>query len=198
MTMVNNFRLIVSGFELNATCHILTDEQARRAIDIQQTHPEGTLSSIGYEIEQILAGFYLFQDNIWSISRPLINNSLSFRLVDHNGKSIETFSMKEMTNRLDIDHTLKSEKRVILPNKSKQNMLLYYEENKGDVCAFKISASDIPTPKEFNYLKGKMQTPDGFFEYIAGVFYNDEELLISYDDQDVAGKTSLMKLWVPD
>ncbi len=196
--MAKKLQLIVSGFELNATCHILTMKQSLRLIEIQKKNPKGNLSSIGYEIEQILQGFYLFQDNAWSISKPLINDALSFRLLDENENIIENFSLKQMTNILDVNHKIKLEKYVILPNKSKENILLYYEENKGDVCSFNIISDDVPAPKEFSYMKGKMQTPDGYFEYIASVFYNEEELMISYDYQDVDGKTSFMKLWMPD
>lgn len=197
MKKTKNIQLIVCGFELNATCHILTIEQSHTLIGIQKVDPKNNLNSIGYNIEQILQDFYLFQNNAWSISKPLINDALSFKLVDENKKIIENFSLTQMTNILDINHNIKLEKHVILPNKSKENVLLYYEENKGEICSFNILVDEIPSSKYFSYLKGKVQTPDGYFEYIASIYYNGEELVISYDNQDVDGKTSFMKLWMP-
>jgi len=190
-----SYKLLIYGFELNATCHVLTDEQASKINAIKQDLPGNDLKYLGYDIEQQLDDFYLFQHEKWSVSRPLINDVLSFSLQGESGSDIIEFSLEDMTDPFDIDHNCKPEKHIITPKKSKENALLFFELNKGNVCYYQLTADTAPAPENFSYIKGKIQTPDGYYEYLDKVLYKGRELEISFDEQEVRGKSTFMDLW---
>jgi hypothetical protein len=190
-----SYKLLIYGFELNATCHVLTDEQASKINAIKQDLPEADLKYLGYGIEQQLDDFYLFQHEKWSVSRPLINDVLSFSLQSESGSDIIEFSLEEMTDPFDIDHNCKLEKHIITPKKSKENVLLFFELNKGNVCSYLLTADAVPIPENFSCVKGKIQTPHGYYEYVDKVLFKGKELEISFEEQEVRGKSTFMDLW---
>ena len=191
------YKLSVFGYEIDATCHELDSEQAKILLEEQTNSKTEDLTQLGYNIENILKKFYLFQDNIWSINKPLINQSLGFILSSDTGVIIKEFDLKDITNHVEIDTSSKQRKFLITPRKSNKNYLLYYEINKGMLFDCIFEASKLPQLKDISYSTGKIQHPDGYLIFLDQLFLQGSTLNFSYENNEVSGKSSFMKVWNP-
>ena len=192
-TQHKKYSLEVSGYEIDATCHIMSDHQAKSLVNIKGEL--GDLSKLGYKIEEQFDNFYLFQDNEWSVNKPLINDEIRFHIIDSNGDQVLNFKLEEITDYIEINTNVNATKYVITPNKSKKNFLLYYEVNKGSLCEYLFQCNSSLKITDFSYLIGKIQHPDGYILFLDRLFYQGQELSISYGSNDVSGKSSFMQIW---
>jgi hypothetical protein len=190
-----SYKISVFGYEIDATCHELNDEQAEILLKEQGDNQD--LSHLGYDIETKLKDFYLFQDNAWSVNRPLINEGLHFTLSREDAEVIKQFSLNEIPNQVEIDTNAKQRKLLILPGKSKKNYLLYYEINKGELFECSFESAEPPRLEDISYSTGKIQHPDGNLIFLDQLFLQGKELTCSYDNNEVSGKSSFMKVWRP-
>jgi hypothetical protein len=190
-----SYKISVFGYEIDATCHELNDEQAEILLKEQGDNQD--LSHLGYDIETTLKDFYLFQDNAWGVNKPLINDSLCFALSGADGEVMKEFSLNDITNQVEIDTNAKQRKLLILPGKSKKIFLLYYEINKGELFECNFESAELPRLEDISYSTGKIQHPDGNLIFLDQLFLQSKELTCSYDNNEVSGKSSFMKVWRP-
>ena len=79
---MKKYKLLVNGWELNASGHELTDEEVQKLKDIQDERKIDDLSELGFELEEILDDYYSYSTNMWVIDKPMNNTSLNFVLVE--------------------------------------------------------------------------------------------------------------------
>ena len=197
---MKKYKLLVNGWELNASGHELTDEEVQKIKDIQDEREIDDLSEIGYELEELLDDYYAYSTNMWVIDKPNNVTGLNFVLVemDESGdeKVILEFTHKEMTDHMEIDEDMELTTLNGYPDiDNKHNILLWFEENKGTVCAYPFESEETPTAADFSMVYGCVETPDGDWDYMDKLFFKGQELEISYEEQWTRGKALTVELW---
>ena len=191
------YKITIYGYEIDATCHELNQEQAVKLFDEQRKNNKDELSHLGYGVENVLQDFYLYEQNVWGVNRPLINDGLHFTLSSSDGGVLSEFRISEIVDQVEFDTHSKQQKFLIQPVKFQKNYLLYYEINKGEICECSIGSDEPPNLKAISYSTGKIQHPDGFILFLDKLYYEGKELSCSYENNEVSGKTTFMKIWKP-
>jgi len=103
---MKKYKLLVNGWELNASGHELTDEEVQKLKDIQDERKIDDLSELGFELEEILDDYYAYSTNMWVIDKPMNNTSLNFVLVEvdeiGDEKVLLNFPYNEMKDHTEI------------------------------------------------------------------------------------------------
>jgi len=193
---MKKYQLKVYGWELNASAHSLTEQEVRDVENYQGENGYDDLSELGWELESVIEGYEPFSTNMWVITKPFCNEKLTFTITDEDGEEVTKFSLDDITNHSDIDENLEGEVYQGYPVENKnENILLFLEENKGLVCGFNFESEEIPTSKDFSYLVGLIDTPDGDWNLVDKMFFKGIELEENFDYQDTTGKALTVQLW---
>lgn len=193
---MKKYQLKVYGWELNASAHSLTDQEVQIIKDYQEDNRYDDLSEVAWELESIIEGYEPFSTNMWVITKPFYDDKLTFIITDENEEEVTEFSLNDITNHSDIDENLEGEVYQGYPVENKnENILLFLEENKGLICGFNFESEETPTSKDFSYLGGAIDTPDGDWDLIDKMFFKGNELEENFDYQDTTGKALTVQLW---
>lgn len=197
---MKKYKLLVNGWELNASGHELTEEEVQKLKEIQDEREIDDLSELGYELEELLDDYYAYSTNMWVIDKPMNLTGINFVLVqvDESGDEsvILEFPYDQMTDHMEIDENAEYTVLNGYPFEDTQkNILLWFEENKGTVCGYNFESEEEPKPSDFSMLSGSIETPDGDWDYLDKIFFKGEELEISYEEQWTRGKALTIELW---
>jgi len=197
---MKKYKLLVNGWELNASGHELTDEEVQKLKDIQDEREIDDLSELGFELEEILDDYYAYSTNMWVIDKPMNITGLNFVLVevDESGdeKVVLEFPYNEMKDHMEIDEDTELTTLNGYPfEEGQKNILLFFEENKGTVCGYNFESEEEPKSSDFSMVSGSIETPDGDWDYMDKLFFKGQELEISYDEQWTRGKALTVELW---
>lgn len=193
---MKKYQLKVYGWELNASAHSLTEQEVQDVENYQEENGYDDLSELGWELESVIEGYEPFSTNMWVITKPFFNEKLTFTITDEDGAEVTKFSLDDIMNHSDIDENLEGEVYQGYPVENKnENILLFLEENKGLVCGFNFESEEIPTSKDFSYLVGLIDTPDGDWNLVDKMFFKGIELEENFDYQDTTGKALTVQLW---
>lgn len=190
------YKLRLHGWELNASAHSLTNEQVEDLKEYQEENGNDDLSEIAWEIETVVEEYEPFNTNMWVIDVPMDNDKLTFILEDEEGEEVTTFKLDDMTDHYEIDEDYDSDSRNGYPEEGgDENILLFLEENKGIVYGFNLESEEVPTDKDFSYVRGSIDTPDGEWDFVDKVFFKGTELEVDFDFQETRGKALTVQLW---
>jgi hypothetical protein len=190
------YKLRLHGWELNASAHSLTNEQVEDLKEYQEENGNDDLSEIAWEIETVVEEYEPFNTNMWVIDVPMDNDKLTFILEGEDGEEITTFKLDDMTDHYEIDEDYDSDSRNGYPEEGgDENILLFLEENKGIVYGFNLESEEVPTAKDFSYVRGSIDTPDGEWDFVDKVFFKGTELEVDFDFQETRGKALTVQLW---
>ncbi len=193
---MGKYQLKVYGWELNASAQSLTDQQVEDIKQYQEENGYDDLSEMAWDLETVVDGYEPFSTNMWVIDVPMDNDRLSFILEDENGQEVSTFNLDGMTDHYEIVEDYDSRNLNGYPTEGgEENILLFLEENKGIVYGFNFESEEVPTAKDFSYIRGSIETPDGDWDYMDKLFFKGQELEISYDEQWTRGKALTVELW---
>lgn len=196
---MSKYKLRIHGWELNASAHSLTNEEVDNLKEYQEENGHNDLSEMAWEIETVVDGYEPFSTNMWVIDVPMDNDRLSFILEDENGQEVTTFNLDDMTDHYEIDEDYDGRNLNGYPEEGgDENILLFLEENKGVVYGFNLESEEVPTTKDFSYIRGSIETPDGDWDFVDKVFFKGTELEVDYDFQDTRGKALTVQLWTLD
>lgn len=196
---MSKYKLRVHGWELNASAHSLTNQQSDDLKEYQEENGHDELSEMAWEIETVVDGYEPFSTNMWVIDVPMDNDRLSFILEDENGQEVTTFKLDDMTDHYEIEEDYDGKNYNGYPEEGgDENILLFLEENKGVVYGFNIESEETPTSKDFSYIRGSIETPDGDWDFVDKVFFKGKELEVDFDFQDTRGKALTVQLWTLD
>ena len=189
-------KLRVHGWELTASAHSLTNQQVESLKEYQEENGHDDLSEMAWEIETVVEDYEPFNTNMWVIDVPMDNDRLTFILEDENEQEITTFNLDDMTDHYEVDENYEGNNRNGYPEEGgDENILLFLEENKGVVYGFNLESEEVPTAKDFSYVRGSIDTPDGEWDFVDKVFFKGTELEVDFDFQDTRGKALTAQLW---
>lgn len=190
------YKLRLHGWELNASAHSLTNQQVEDLKEYQEENGNDDLSEIAWEIETVVEEYEPFNTNMWVIDAPMDNDKLTFILEGEDGEEVTTFKLDDMTDHYEIDEDYDSDSRNGYPEEGgDENILLFLEENKGVVYGFNLESEEVPTDKDFSYVRGSIDTPDGEWDFVDKVFFKGTELEVDFDFQETRGKALTVQLW---
>ena len=190
------YKVRLHGWELNASAHSLTNEQVEDLKEYQEENGNEDLSEIAWEIETVVEEYEPFNTNMWVIDVPMDNDKLTFILEGEDGEEVTTFKLDDMTDHYEIDEDYDSDSRNGYPEEGgDENILLFLEENKGIVYGFNLESEEVPTAKDFSYIRGSIDTPDGEWDFVDKVFFKGTELEVDFDFQETRGKALTVQLW---
>ena len=190
------YKVRLHGWELNASAHSLTNEQVEDLKEYQEENGNEDLSEIAWEIETVVEEYEPFNTNMWVIDVPMDNDKLTFILEGEDGEEVTTFKLDDMTDHYEIDEDYDSDSRNGYPEEGgDENILLFLEENKGIVYGFNLESEEVPTAKDFSYVRGSIDTPDGEWDFVDKVFFKGTELEVDFDFQETRGKALTVQLW---
>lgn len=193
---MSKYKLRVHGWELNASAQSLTNDQVEDLKEYKEENGHKDLSEMAWEIEGVVDGYEPFSTNMWVIDVPMDNDRLTFILEDENDNEIITFKLDDMTDHYEIDEDYDSNNYNGYPEEGgDENILLFLEENKGIVYGFNLELEEVPTPKDFSYVRGSIETPDGDWDFVDKVFFKGSEIEVDFDFQDTRGKALTVQLW---
>ena len=190
------YKIRLHGWELNASAHSLTNEQVEDLKEYQEENGNEDLSEIAWEIETVVEEYEPFNTNMWVIDVPMDNDKLTFILEGEDGEEVTTFKLDDMTDHYEIDEDYDGDNRNGYPEEGgDENILLFLEENKGIVYGFNLESEEVPTAKDFSYVRGSIDTPDGEWDFVDKVFFKGTELEVDFDFQETRGKALTVQLW---
>jgi len=193
---MSKYKVKVIGWELNASAHSLTNDQVEDLKDYQEENGHDDLSEMAWEIETVVQDYEPFSTNMWVIDVAMDNEKLTFVVEDENGQEITTFSLSDMTDHYEVVDDYEGRICNGYPEEGgDENILLFFEENKGIVYGFNLESEEVPTAKDFSYIRGSIDTPDGDWDFVDKVFFKGTELEIDFDFQDTRGKSLTVQLW---
>lgn len=196
---MGKYKLKVYGWELNASAHSLTDQQVNDLREYQEENDHDDLTEMAWEIETVVDGYEPFSTNMWVIDVPMENDRLSFIVEDENDQEVSTFNLDDMTDHYEVVDDYETRDCGAYPEEgSNENILLFLEENKGIVYGFNFESEEVPTPKDFSYIRGSIDTPDGDWDFVDKIFFKGTELEVDFDFQDTRGKALTVQLWTLD
>jgi hypothetical protein len=76
-------------------------------------------------------------------------------------------------------------------------LYLSVDENKGGIFTFTFESDTVPTPSDFTYSTGSIDTPDGDYDFVDKIFFKGRPLEIK-DNLDNSGKASTVKIFTLD
>lgn len=191
------------GWEVEATGHSITDEQVKLIVDLMKTKGYNNLWEIRFDLEDEGIIDDLYNPDLYHISRGLDNDGLWFSLNDENYKKVLSFETKDIGDFYETLGTtaddVPSEGYLAIPGEGDRsevgNILAIFDLNKGGIAEFEPFESDtIPTPKDFCYQGGDIETPDGDWDFVSKVFFKGKELEV-YDHLDNKSKSSTVEIY---
>jgi len=190
------YKLIVHGWELNASAQSLSNQEVDNLKKYQEENGHDEISEMAWEIGNIVDGYEPFSTNMWVIDVPMDNDRLVFILEDNNGQEVTTFKLDDMTDHFEIDEDFDGRNLNGYPEEgSDENILLFLEENKGIVYGFNFESKEVPTAKDFSCIRDSIETPGGDLDFIDKIFFKGAELEVDFDFQDTRGKALSVQLW---
>jgi len=195
---MKSYALTITGWELEASGHSLTDDEVKKIREYQDENEIDSLDLIGSDLENIIEGYYSGDGNMWSIIRPLENDRINCVLSDSDDpeNTIIEFGLDEMGNHDEYQEDYEITNYNGYPTEEKEkNILLWFGENKGTICSFNFESEEVPTSKDFTYIRGSIETPDGDWDVVDKVFFKGKELEPNWDCEWVTGKALTVQLW---
>jgi hypothetical protein len=194
---MKKFKLTVSGWSINASAHNVSNEivdkinQHKFEMDVED------LTDLMGDLEEIVPGYSMFSTNMWVLERPTISEKVFLQILDEDLKLVEKFELSQIDDVMDTDDDteLEIEYFSIIPNGvDTQNVLYVQEDNKGLICSFDLLSDDVPEIEDFTFSTSYIETPEGDLEILDRIFWRGVELEMSYDMQEVSGKSIKVEL----
>jgi hypothetical protein len=127
---------------------------------------------------------------------------MHFELLDEEENKVLEFGIGETADLYETieDFEEKYEYRsysAIPEKKGPTNLYLSVDENKGGIFTFTFESDTVPTPSDFTYSTGSIDTPDGDYDFVDKIFFKGRPLEIK-DNLDNSGKASTVKIYTLD
>jgi hypothetical protein len=204
---MGQYKLRVWGWEFDGSAHKLTNEEVENVKTFLKEHGYDTLSDAGWSLEEVLDNWSPHDTNWWSLSRPFFEDKTTFILTDMDGNEIWEAKVGELgdiydladANGIEVDGF--DEQTTLTdayPYEGQENILFYYETNKGTIGSLLLECDEVPQPKDFAVVGGNIETPENEIEYIDRVWFKNTELEWDYDDEFTNGKGMDIKLYTLD
>ena len=200
---MKKYKLELYGWEVEAVGHSLTDKQVKDIKSLMKKEEVEELWEVRHEIEEneILNDWW--SPDLFHETSPLDNSALYCYLNDEDGKEIAKWQFHDMVHAWEVLGDDKGDDlnstHCAIPEyiKDVDNVLCSFDENKGGLQEYEFESDTIPTPKDFYYSNGCIETPDGDWDIIDKLFFKDKELDVT-DYGDNTGKASTVEIYMKD
>jgi hypothetical protein len=194
---MKKYKLKCYGWEMEALCHSINSEQVEHINDFMELSESDDLSDMLYDLENIDIDIY--SPNLFHIGKPFNNNTMRFVITDENDDDVISFGTNEVKEIYDMipdfDDKFEYTSYVAYPGEfSNENVLLVVNESKGGLYSFEFESDTIPTPLDFAFSSGEIETPEGDYDFIDKIFFKSKELEI-LDNLDNTCKAVTVNLW---
>jgi hypothetical protein len=195
------YTLKIYGWEMDAVGKSLTNEQVSEIKQLMEENGYDELWEARYDLENDL-GIDIWDGNLFHISKAFDNGTITFVLHDEEGKEILQFEPDEMMDLEELieDYYEKNGFEIYnaIPNEDgSNNVYLSVDENKGGLYGMTFESDEVPTPKDFTYTVGNIETPDGDWDFISKILFKGKELEVT-DWLDNSGKASTVVIFTSD
>ena len=188
---MKKYTLTVGGLELLASGHSLKNNEVKALQDFQKEKKINDLYEIGIGISDIIKGYDPTKANMWETHKVSKNDSLVFSLTDGKKWNL-SFTLLDIKSQPKKNITILNS----TPVKGKEeNILLWINEGKGNVCTFTFESVVEPKLSDFTFGEGKIVAPDGNWEFIDTLYFKGVELKPDYSSNDVKNEFLTVELW---
>lgn len=189
--------ITVSGWSINASAHDVPNETVEKINQHKFDMDVEDLTDLMGDLEEIIPGYNMFSTNMWVLDRPVISEKVFLKLLDENNKVLKSFELSQIDDIMDVDEDVEIEipfYSIVPDGDLTQNVLYVQEDNKGLICSFEIFSETQPKIEDLTYSASYIETPDGDIEILENLFYKGQPLEMSYEMQDVSGKSITIDL----
>ena len=200
---MKKYKLELYGWEVEAVGHSLTDKQVKDIKSLMKKEEVEELWEVRHEIEENDILHDWWSPDLFHETSPLDNSALYCYLNDEDGKEIAKWQFHDMVHAWEVLGDDKGDDLnstyCAIPEyiKDVDNVLCSFDENKGGLQEYEFESDTIPTPKDFYYSNGCIETPDGDWDIIDKLFFKDKELDVT-DYGDNTGKASTVEIYMKD
>jgi hypothetical protein len=202
--------LNVWGWEMEAIGHSISDEQVERIQEIIDDNEYDELWEVrnnGDLEEDVIDDVY--NPDLFHWSGPMDNNTVFFTVEDEKGEKVLEFDGKETNDFWEVMYETMTDDEIeasyphvsylAIPEDMEgvDNVLLIIDENKGGIWTMEFESDEVPTPKDFCWQSGSVDTPDGDWDFISRIFFK-KQLLEVDDHLDNRGKASTVEIYRKD
>lgn len=195
------YTLKTYGWEMDAIGKSLTNEQVSEIKQLMEDNGYDELWMARHDLENDL-GIDIWDGDLFRISKAFDNGTLTCVLHDEEDNEILQFGPNEM---MDVDDLIEDyyEKNGYdiydaNPNEDESNnVYLSVDENKGGLYVMTFESEEVPTPKDFAYTRGNIETPDGDWDFISKILFKGQELEVT-DWLDNSGKAATVEIFTSD
>ena len=207
--MKTKYKLELYGWEVEATGHSLTNKQVKDIKSLMKKEDVEELWEVRHNIEEneILNDWW--SPDLFHETKPLDNNALVCYLYEQDlesvtlSKEILEFPIHKMKQAWEVLGDEEADKLVenhcAIPEyvDNVDNILCSFDENKGGIYEFAFDSDTVPTPEDFYYTNGCIETPEGDWDYVDKIFFKGKELEIE-DYLDNSGKAATVEIYMKD
>jgi len=152
------------------------------------------LHEIRFDLDELL-DLDFWDGEVLHKTEAFDNGTMHFEIIDEEGNKVLEFGINDVGDLYETieDYDDKYEYRgyEVIPeyNVPPTNLYLSVDENKGGIFKFEFESDTVPTPLDFTYSTGSIDTPDGDYDFIDKIFFKGQPLEIE-DYLDNSGKSS--------
>jgi hypothetical protein len=188
------YTLNTYGWSFEAICKTLTHEQVQIIRDKMEEEGFSELHEIRFDLDELL-DLDFWDGEVLHKTEAFDNGTMHFEIIDEEGNKVLEFGINELGDLYETieDYDDKYEYRgyEVIPeyNVPPTNLYLSVDENKGGIFKFEFESDTVPTPLDFTYSSGSIDTPDGDYDFVDKIFFKGQPLEIE-DYLDNSGKSS--------
>lgn len=189
--------ITVSGWSVNASAHDISNEIVDKINQHKFDMAVEDLTDLMGDLEEIIPGYDMYSTNMWVLDRPVISEKVFLKLLDENNKVMKSFELSQIDDIMFLEEDVKIEipfYSIIPDGDLIQNVIYVQEDNKGLICSFEIISDEEPKIEDITYSSSVIETPDGDIDILNNLFYKGQLLEMSYEMQDVSGKSITIDL----
>ena len=206
---MKKYKLELYGWEVEATGHSVTDKQVEDIKSLMKKEEVEELWEVRHEIEENDILHDWWSPDLFHETSPLDNSALYCYLYEQDlesvtlSKEISKWQFHDMVHAWEVLGDDKGDDLnstyCAIPEyiKDVDNVLCSFDENKGGLQEYEFESDTIPTPKDFYYSNGCIETPDGDWDTIDKLFFKGKELDVT-DYGDNSGKASTVEIYMKD
>jgi hypothetical protein len=192
------YKLNCYGWSLEAIGKILTDEQVKKIEALMKKAGYEELWEVRHDLDELL-DIEIWDGDLFQVSKAFDNGTMYFTVEDDMEKEVLAFDIDETG---ELDENYYEENNYVgydaFPKEDEpRNVYLSVDENKGGLYYMEFETDEVPSPNDFTYTTGSIETPNGDWDFIDKVFYKGEELEI-VDWLDNSGKSSTLEIFTHD
>jgi hypothetical protein len=201
-----NYKLQVYGWEMEAIAHSISDEQVERIQELMEENEYDELGEVRSELEDEGIIEDIYNPDLFHMSGPMDNGMTHFVVLDELGNEVLKFEDKECGDIYEnvgdddvIETNYPYQSYLAIPEDmdNVENVFIIFEENKGGIWEMEFESDETPTPNDFSYQSGSVDTPDGDWDFISKIFFKNRLLEVT-DHLDNRGKGATVEIYRKD